>query len=87
MLSDKIGTLCVLRIIFSITVISLLLLRFLVENRIMFYLGVMGVAIGFGGFLTLFPIYTNQAFGRFRYGSNYGIMYQTYGLQPLPGYS
>jgi len=84
-LSDKIGTLSVLRIIFSITVVSLLLLSFLAENRIMFYLGVMGVAIGFGGFLTLFPIYTNQAFGRFRYGSNYGIMYQAYGLAALAG--
>ena len=84
-LSDRIGTLRVLRIIFAITVISLLMLSFLAEQRIMFYLGVMGVAIGFGGFLTLFPIYTNQAFGKFRYGSNYGIMYQAYGLAALAG--
>ncbi len=51
----------------------------------MFYIGVIGVAIGFGGYLSLFPTFTNQQFGKFRYASNYGIVYQAYGLAALAG--
>ena len=50
-----------------------------------FYLGVVGIAIGYGGFLALFPTFTNQEFGSYRYGSNYGIVYQAYGLAALSG--
>ena len=84
-LSDKIGTLNVLKTVFVITVISLLILIFLASNKTMFYIGVMGVAIGFGGFLSLFPIFTNQQFGKLSYGSNYGVVYQAYGLAALAG--
>lgn len=84
-LSDKLGTLNVLKGIFVITILSLLSLSFLTEIHFMFYLGVIGVAVGYGGFLALFPTYTNQQFGSYSYGSNYGVIYQAYGLAALSG--
>lgn len=84
-LSDKFGTLNVLKAIFVITIVALLFLSFLAQFSLFFYLGVIGVAIGFGGFLALFPTFTNQEFGTFRYASNYGVIYQAYGLAALSG--
>ena len=84
-LSDKFGTLNMLRAIFVITIAALLSLSFLAHIKVMFYFGVIGVAIGYGGFLSLFPTFTNQEFGSFRYGSNYGVVYQAYGLAALSG--
>ena len=84
-LSDKFGTLNMLRAIFVITIAALLSLSFLAHIKVMFYFGVIGVAIGYGGFLSLFQTFTNQEFGSFRYGSNYGVVYQAYGLAALSG--
>ena len=50
-----------------------------------FYISAAGVAVGYGGFLALFPTFTNQEFGSFRYASNYGVIYQAYGLAALTG--
>ncbi len=84
-LSDKIGTLNMLKVVFAITIVSLLSLSFLTGNTTIFYLSAAGVAVGYGGFLSLFPTFTNQEFGSFRYGSNYGVVYQAYGLAALTG--
>lgn len=84
-LSDKFGTLNMLKLIFVITIVSLLSLSFLANIKAIFYIAVIGVAVGYGGFLALFPTFTNQEFGSFRYGSNYGIVYQAYGLAALSG--
>ncbi|MCP3899912.1 MAG: OFA family MFS transporter [Desulfobacteraceae bacterium] len=84
-LSDKVGTLNVLKGQFIVTILALLSLSFLAETPAMFYLGVVGIAVGYGGFLALFPTFTNQQWGIFRYGSNYGIVYQAYGLSALTG--
>ena len=84
-LSDKLGTLNVLKAVFVVTILALLSLSFLADNPSMFYLGVVGVAVGYGGFLALFPTFTNQQWGTYRYGSNYGIVYQAYGLAALSG--
>lgn len=84
-LSDKFGILKLLKILFVITIASLLTLSFLGDIKPVFYLGIVGIALGYGGFLALFPTYTNQEFGSFRYGSNYGVIYQAYGLAALSG--
>ena len=84
-LSDKFGTLNMLKLVFVITIVSLLSLSFLTGNTTIFYLSAAGVAVGYGGFLSLFPTFTNQEFGSFRYGSNYGVVYQAYGLAALTG--
>jgi MFS transporter, OFA family, oxalate/formate antiporter len=84
-LSDTLGTLNVLKGAFVVTILALLSLAFLADTQAMFYLGVIGVAVGYGGFLALFPTFTNQQWGMFRYGSNYGVVYQAYGLAALSG--
>lgn len=84
-LSDRFGTMNVLRGILIITILSLLTLGFFFNIRILFYLGIIGIAIGYGGFLSLFPTITNQKFGSYHYGSNYGVMFQAYGLAALIG--
>ena len=84
-LSDKLGTLNVLKGIFVVTIVALLSLSFLADTPAMFYFGVVGVAVGYGGFLSLFPTFTNQQWGTYRYGSNYGIVYQAYALSALTG--
>jgi len=84
-LSDKFGTLNMLKVIFSITIVSLLFISFLSNVTVVFYIAIIGIAIGYGGFLSLFPTFTNQQFGSYRYGSNYGIVYQAYGLAALSG--
>ena len=84
-LSDKFGTLNILKGIFVLTIISLLTLALYEDVLLLFYLGIIGIAVGYGGFLALFPTYTNQQFGSYHYGSNYGIVYQAYGLAALSG--
>lgn len=84
-LSDKFGTLNMLKLIFVITIASLIGLSFFASVKTIFYISVIGVAVGYGGFLALFPTFTNQEFGSFRYASNYGVVYQAYGLAALTG--
>lgn len=84
-LSDKVGTLNMLKAVFVVTIVSLLSLSFLTGSTFIFYVSVAGVAVGYGGFLALFPTFTNQEFGSYRYGSNYGVIYQAYGLAALTG--
>lgn len=84
-LSDRYGVINVLRGVFIITIVSLCFLSFLESAKAFFYLGLIGVAVGYGGFLALFPVFTNQEFGSFRYASNYGVVYQAYGLAALSG--
>jgi OFA family oxalate/formate antiporter-like MFS transporter len=84
-LSDRIGTLNVLRIAFAFTIGSLVALGLFAANTTVFYLGAAGIAIGYGGFLALFPTLTNQEFGSYRYASNYGVIMQAYGIAALTG--
>ncbi len=84
-LSDKFGTLNILKGIFGITIISLLTIALFADVTYLFYIGIIGIAVGYGGFLALFPTFTNQQFGSYQYGSNYGIVYQAYGLAALSG--
>lgn len=84
-LSDKFGPYNVLRVIFMITIASLLFVGLFSHMIVLFYIGIIGIAIGYGGFLSLFPTLTNQEFGAYHYGSNYGIIFQAYGLAALSG--
>ncbi len=84
-LSDKFGTLNILKGVFVITILSLLTIALFADVTFLFYIGIIGIAVGYGGFLALFPTFTNQQFGSYKYGSNYGIVYQAYGLAALSG--
>lgn len=84
-LADRYEPLKILRAVFILTIASLLMLSFSAGQPAFFQIGIMGVAVGYGGFLTLFPTLTNREFGSWRYGSNYGVMFQAYGLAALSG--
>lgn len=84
-LSDRFGPLVVLKGMFMMTIISLLLIGTLSNLLVFFYIGMIGIAIGYGGFLSIFPTLTNIEFGAYRYGAHYGIMFQAYGLAALSG--
>lgn len=84
-LSDRYGVLQVLQSVFVITIFSLLGLSFFAHYPSVFYMSMVGIAVAYGGFLSLFPVYTHQSFGAYRYASNYGVVYQAYGLAALSG--
>jgi len=84
-LSDRFGPLAVLKGMFMMTIISLLLIGTLSNLIVFFYIGMIGIAIGYGGFLSIFPTLTNLEFGAYRYGAHYGIMFQAYGFAALSG--
>lgn len=84
-LADRFGPMNVLKGVFVLNIISLLALSFLAQNQVIFYFGVIGIALSYGGFLALVPTFTNQTFGSHHYGSNYGVIFQAYGLAALSG--
>ncbi|ERJ12030.1 L-lactate MFS transporter [Haloplasma contractile] len=84
-LSDRIGRLTVVLFMFIITSICMLLLSVVSLNLYLFFLLVAGIAFCFGGFLAVFPIITGELFGSRNLGSNYGVMYQAYGIAALAG--
>lgn len=84
-LADRFGPLNVLRAVYLLTIASLLTVSYAAGHPLFFYPAIIGIALGYGGFLTLFPTLTNRAFGSWRYGSNYGVIFQAYGLAALAG--
>ncbi len=85
-LSDKFGPFPVLKVLNVATVIGLVMLSFLTLNVVTFYIALIFVAFSYGGNLALFPTITNQQFGSYKYASNYGLVYQGYGIAALLGY-
>ncbi len=84
-LSDKIGRIKVVFLMFTITSISMILLSVLSLNYITFFACVSGIAFCFGGFLAVFPIIIGDFYGTKNLGANYGILYQAYGISALVG--
>jgi MFS transporter, OFA family, oxalate/formate antiporter len=84
-LSDKLQKSHVLMLMFLITGVSLIGLGFLAITSWLFFIFIAAIALCFGGFLSVFPIITEERFGKTYFGSNYGIMYQAYGLAALTG--
>lgn len=84
-LSDKIGRIKVLTILFRITTVCMVLKSVLTLNIISYFLTLGGVTFCFGGFLSVYPTITGDFFGLKNLGSNYGIMYQAYGIAALVG--
>lgn len=83
-LVDRFGITGVLKSVFVLTIVSLLALVY-IPGQIIFYLASAGIAAGYGGFLVVFPMLTLKEFGPYRYGSNYGVVFQAYGLAALSG--
>ncbi len=84
-ISDKIGRVEVVLIMFVITAISLIALSVLPLNLTLFFICLAGIACSFGGFLALFPTITGEFYGIKNLGANYGVVYQAYGVAALVG--
>ncbi len=83
--SDKIGRIKVVLFMFIITAICMIVLSVVPLNFIIFFTCLAGVSFCFGGFLSVFPTITGEFYGIKNLGSNYGLVYQAYGIAALVG--
>ena len=83
--SDKIGRIRVVFMMFTITAISMLVMSFITLTYVSFFACLAGIAFCFGGFLAVFPTITGEFYGMKNLGGNYGIVYQAYGIAALVG--
>jgi OFA family oxalate/formate antiporter-like MFS transporter len=84
-ISDKLGRINVIIVIFIITIAALLTKALIPLNQTLYYICLIGVAFSFGGFLSVFPAITSELFGVKNLGANYGIIFQAYGISALIG--
>lgn len=84
-LSDIIGRIRVFAALFLLTAFGMITLSTLQLNAFT-YFAVLGIIVScFGGFLATFPAVCSDYFGSYYFGSNYGILYQAYGISALVG--
>ncbi|MBM7614929.1 L-lactate MFS transporter [Alkaliphilus hydrothermalis] len=84
-LSDKLGRIKVVTMMFIITAVSMVAMSVLTLNFVTFFAALAGIAFCFGGFLAVFPTITGEYFGIKNLGANYGVVYQAYGVAALVG--
>ncbi len=84
-ISDKLGRVEVVLVMFVLTAVSLIALAVLPLNLVLFFICLAGIACSFGGFLALFPTITGEFFGIKNLGANYGVIYQAYGVAAIIG--
>lgn len=84
-ISDRLGRIEVVLIMFVLTALSLVILALFPLNLALFFICLAGIACSFGGFLALFPTITGEFFGMKNIGANYGIVYQAYGVAAILG--
>lgn len=84
-LSDKLGRIRVITMMFIITAISMITMSIVTLNYVTFFASLAGIAFCFGGFLSVFPTITGEYFGIKNLGGNYGVIYQAYGASALLG--
>ncbi|KAB3525739.1 L-lactate MFS transporter [Alkaliphilus serpentinus] len=84
-LSDKIGRIKVIFLMFIITAFAMVALSVISLNIVTYFICLGGIAFCFGGFLAVFPTVTGEFYGLKNLGANYGIVYQAYGIAALVG--
>jgi len=84
-LSDKLGRIRVVTMMFIITTISMITMSLVSLSYVIFFACLAGIAFCFGGFLAVFPTITGEFFGIKNLGANYGVVYQAYGAAALAG--
>ena len=84
-LSDRLGRKNTLMMIYGLTAIIMFYMSTNVMNYPMFLISVSLVGFCFGGFLSVFPSITADYYGTKNMGTNYGFMYQAYGLSAFGG--
>jgi OFA family oxalate/formate antiporter-like MFS transporter len=83
--SDILGRVRVVSIMFFLTAIPLLVMSTVQMNLVLFFICLAAIASSFGGFLAVYPTITSDFFGVKTLGANYGIVYQAYGVAALVG--
>ncbi|SCZ00999.1 L-lactate MFS transporter [Alkaliphilus peptidifermentans] len=84
-LSDKLGRIKVVFMMFTITAIAMIAMSIISLSFVTFFICLAAIAFCFGGFLAVFPTITGEFYGMKNLGGNYGIVYQAYGLAALVG--
>ena len=84
-LADKLGALNVYRTMYFITIISLAILAFIPLTYPLFILAILGIAVGYGSFLSLVPTIVGRLFGGKFFSANYSLIFQAYGIAALIG--
>ena len=83
--SDILGRVRVVSIMFVLTAIPLIIMSIVQMNLVLFFICLAAIASSFGGFLAVYPTITSDFFGVKNLGANYGIVYQAYGIAALVG--
>jgi OFA family oxalate/formate antiporter-like MFS transporter len=85
--SDKFGLRAVVTGLFIITVaaIGILIVTEGAASALLFYVALAGIAMGFGGLLAVVPPLVGDFYGVNNLGTNYGIIFQAYGIAALIG--
>ncbi|MFC0558335.1 L-lactate MFS transporter [Halalkalibacter alkalisediminis] len=84
-LSDRLGRINTLMVIYGLTALIMFYMSTGLMNYSLFLVSVSLIGFCFGGFLALFPSVTADFYGTRNMGSNYGFMYQAYGLSAFVG--
>lgn len=84
--SDKIGIINTMKIVFIILIIANISLTFTSSNLgLLFYFGTACVGFSFGSIMGIYPSFTAQQFGRQNNSVNYGIMFIGFAVAGLIG--
>jgi MFS transporter, OFA family, oxalate/formate antiporter len=81
--SDKLGRTKTLMVLFVISGITMLCLKFLTGFSILYGISLIGFC--FGGFLAVYPSLTADFFGTKNMGMNYGSVFMAYGIAGVGG--
>ncbi|GAE26545.1 oxalate/formate antiporter [Halalkalibacter wakoensis JCM 9140] len=83
--SDTLGRMNTLMLIYGATALIMFYMSTGVMNYVTFLGSVSLIGFCFGGFLALFPSITADFYGTRNMGANYGFMYQAYGISAFVG--
>jgi len=84
-LADKLGALNVYRAMYVVTIISLGVLAFVSMTPTIFIIAIMGIAVGYGSFLSLVPTIVGKLFGAKYFSANYSLIFLAYGVAAMIG--
>ena len=84
-LSDRFGRKNTLMISYGLTALVMFYMSTGMLNYPLFIIAVSLIGFCFGGFLALYPSVTADYYGTRNLGSNYGLMYQAYGISAFAG--
>ncbi len=84
-LADKIGAINIYRIMYGVTIVSLAILAFVDLSYPLFVVAILGIAIGYGSFLSVVPTLVGHLFGAKYFSANYSLIFQAYGIAAFLG--